>query len=151
MALNSCTAALHLALEALGVGPGDEVIVPTWTFAASAEVVAYLGARPVLVDVDARTLNATPETILAAVTARTKAVVVGAFRGPAGRDRDDHALLDARGIPGCGGRRPRVSRAGSAARTADTSGDVVDNLTGLVIGLVAAAAYLHLRRGRSRA
>src|SRR6478735_7954047 len=60
IALNSATAALHLALEALGVGPRDEVIVPTWTFAASAEVVAYRGARPVLVDVDPRTLNATP-------------------------------------------------------------------------------------------
>jgi len=76
VALNSATAALHLALEALGVGPGDEVIVPTWTFAASAEVVVYRGARPVLVDVDRRTLNATPESILAAVTPRTRAVVV---------------------------------------------------------------------------
>ena len=75
VALSSATAALHLALEALGVGPGDEVIVPTWTFAASAEVVAYRGARPVLVDVDRRTLNATPEMILAAVTPRTRAVV----------------------------------------------------------------------------
>lgn len=75
IALNSATAALHLALEALGVGPGDEVIVPTWTFAASAEVVAYLGARPVLVDIDRRTLNATPDTILAAVTPRTRAVI----------------------------------------------------------------------------
>jgi dTDP-4-amino-4,6-dideoxygalactose transaminase len=75
IALNSCTASLHLALEAIGVGPGDEVIVPTWTFAASAEVVAYLGARPVLVDVDGRTLNATPEAVLDAVTPRTRAVV----------------------------------------------------------------------------
>lgn len=75
VALNSATAALHLALEALGVGSGDEVVVPTWTFAASAEVVAYLGARPVLVDVDRRTLNVTPEAILAALTPRTRAVV----------------------------------------------------------------------------
>lgn len=75
VALNSATAALHLALEALGVGPDDEVIVPTWTFAASAEVVAYLGARPVLVDVDRRTLNATPEAMLAAVTPRTRAAI----------------------------------------------------------------------------
>lgn len=75
IALNSATAALHLALEAIGVGPGDEVIVPTWTFAASAEVVAYLGARPVLVDIDRRTLNATPDTILAALTPRTRAVM----------------------------------------------------------------------------
>jgi perosamine synthetase len=75
VALNSATAALHLALEAIGVGPGDEVIVPTWTFAASAEVVVYLGATPILVDVEPTTLNASVDTILAAVTARTRAVV----------------------------------------------------------------------------
>jgi dTDP-4-amino-4,6-dideoxygalactose transaminase len=75
IALNSATAALHLALEAVGVGPGDEVIVPTWTFAASAEVVIYLGARPVLVDVDETTLNATTEAMVAAATARTKAAI----------------------------------------------------------------------------
>jgi dTDP-4-amino-4,6-dideoxygalactose transaminase len=75
VALNSATAALHLSLEALGIGPGDEVIVPTWTFAASAEVVIYRGARPVLVDIDRRTLNTTPEIVLDAMTARTKAVV----------------------------------------------------------------------------
>lgn len=75
VALNSATAALHLALEALGVGPGDEVIVPTWTFAASAEVVVYLGARPILIDIDRATLNMTVEGVLAAVTPRTKAVV----------------------------------------------------------------------------
>ena len=75
IALNSATAALHLALEAFGVGPGDEVIVPTWTFAASAEVVTYLGARPVLVDIDRRTLNATPDAVLAAATPRTRSVM----------------------------------------------------------------------------
>jgi dTDP-4-amino-4,6-dideoxygalactose transaminase len=57
VAVNSCTAALHLALEALGVGPGDEVVVPTMTFAATAEVVHYLGARPVLIDCHPETLN----------------------------------------------------------------------------------------------
>ena len=57
VALNSCTAALHLALEALGVGAGDEVLVPTMTFAATAEVVRYLGARPVLMDCHPETLN----------------------------------------------------------------------------------------------
>jgi dTDP-4-amino-4,6-dideoxygalactose transaminase len=81
IALNSATAGLHLALEALGVGPEHEVIVPTWTFAASAEVVAYLGARPILVDVDPVTLNATPEAIRAAVTPRTRAVIVVHFGG----------------------------------------------------------------------
>ncbi len=75
IALNSATAGLHLALEALGVGPGDEIIVPTWTFTATAEVAVYLGARPVLVDVDPITLNATPDAVAAAVTERTKAVM----------------------------------------------------------------------------
>jgi dTDP-4-amino-4,6-dideoxygalactose transaminase len=75
VALNSATAALHLALDALDVGPDDEVILPTWTFAATGEVVAYRGARPVLVDVDAATLNATPDAVLAAVTPRTRAMI----------------------------------------------------------------------------
>jgi dTDP-4-amino-4,6-dideoxygalactose transaminase len=99
IALNSATAALHLALEAFGVDEGDEVIVPTWTFAASAEVVAYRRARPVLVDVDPDTLNATPEAILAAVTPRTKAVVAVHI---AGRPMAIDALvgaLDPVGIP----------------------------------------------------
>jgi dTDP-4-amino-4,6-dideoxygalactose transaminase len=75
IALNSATAALHLILDSLGVGADDEVVVPTWTFAASGEVIAYRGARPVLVDIDRRTLNATPEAMLAAVTPRTRAVM----------------------------------------------------------------------------
>src|SRR3979490_1711550 len=51
IALNSCTAGLHMALAALGIGPGDEVIVPTFTFCATANVVVHVGARPVLVDI----------------------------------------------------------------------------------------------------
>lgn len=57
LALNSCTAALHLSLEALGVSTGDTVLLPPYTFAASAEVVRYLGARPIFVDVDPTTAN----------------------------------------------------------------------------------------------
>jgi perosamine synthetase len=98
IALNSATAALHLALEAIGIGPDDEVVVPTWTFAASAEVIAYLGARPVLVDIDARTLNTTPELILAAVTPRTRAVVVVHFGGLPVEVERLVALLDPLGI-----------------------------------------------------
>jgi dTDP-4-amino-4,6-dideoxygalactose transaminase len=98
VALNSATAALHLALEAMGVGPDDEVIVPTWTFAASAEVVAYRGARPVLVDVDAATLNATPEAIVAAVTPRTKAVIVVHVAGRPIEIERLVELLEPRGI-----------------------------------------------------
>lgn len=75
IAVNSATAGLHLALEAVGVGPGDEVIVPTYTFTASAEVVRYLGAHPVFIDCDPATLNITPEAIDRAVTPRTKAVM----------------------------------------------------------------------------
>ncbi len=99
IALNSATAALHLALEALGVGPDDEVIVPTWTFAASAEVVTYRGARPVLVDIDARSLNATPEAILAAVTPRTRAVIAVHVAGLPMEIERLVALLEPRGIP----------------------------------------------------
>ena len=67
VALNSCTAALHLSLEALGVLPGDHVYVPTYTFASSAEVVRYLGAVPVLVDVEPTSSNLDPEALRAAV------------------------------------------------------------------------------------
>ena len=98
IALNSATAALHLALEAMGVGPDDEVIVPTWTFAASAEVVAYRGARPVLVDVEAATLNATPEAIVAAVTPRTRAVIVVHVAGRPIEIERLVELLEPRGI-----------------------------------------------------
>lgn len=99
VALNSATAGLHLACEALDIGPGDEVIVPTWTFAATAEVVTYLGARPVLVDIDPVTLNVTPETVLDALTPRTKAVMAVHI---AGRPLQIHRLvdlLDQRGVP----------------------------------------------------
>ncbi len=73
--VNSGTAALHLALEAIGIGPDDEVIVPTWTFTASAEVVRYLGATPVLVDVGHTDLNIDVAAVERAITPRTKAVI----------------------------------------------------------------------------
>lgn len=73
--VNSGTAALHLALEAIGVAPGDEVIVPTWTFTASAEVVRYLGARPVFVDVRPDDLNIDVRLVERALTERTKAII----------------------------------------------------------------------------
>ena len=81
LALNSATAALHLSLEALGIGSADEVVVPTYTFAACGEVVRYLGARPRLADVDARTMNLTAETFEAALRPNTKAVIVVHFGG----------------------------------------------------------------------
>jgi dTDP-4-amino-4,6-dideoxygalactose transaminase len=75
LAVNSATAGLHLALEALGIGPGDEVIAPTLTFTATVEVVRYLGADPVLVDIDPVTLNLDVAKVRAAITPRTKAIM----------------------------------------------------------------------------
>ena len=72
---SSGTAALHLALCALNVGPGDEVIVPDVTFVASANAVKYVGATPVFVDVDLKTWNASIDAIRSAVTPRTRAIV----------------------------------------------------------------------------
>ena len=74
IAVNSCTAGLHIALAALGIGSGDEVIVPTLTFCSTANVVVHLGARPVLVDVG-EDFNVTPEAIERAITPRTKAII----------------------------------------------------------------------------
>jgi len=75
IAVSSATAGLHLALEAVGVGPGDEVITSPYTFTATAEVVRYLGADPVFVDIDPATLNLSPEKIERAVTSRTRAII----------------------------------------------------------------------------
>jgi dTDP-4-amino-4,6-dideoxygalactose transaminase len=76
VALNSATAALHLAFEALGVTADDEVIVPTYTFAASAETILYQRARPILVDVDPDTANADPAAVVAAIGPKTRAIEV---------------------------------------------------------------------------
>ena len=75
IAVNSCTAAMHLALEAIGLRAGDEVITTPYTFAATAEVIRYFDARPVLVDVDRRCLNIRPDAIEAAITPRTRAII----------------------------------------------------------------------------
>ena len=75
IAVNSCTAALHLALEAIGIEEGDEVIVPTMTFTASAEVVLYLKAKPVFVDCLSDSLNIDPQRIERAITEKTKAII----------------------------------------------------------------------------
>jgi perosamine synthetase len=79
--LNSCTAALHLALEAVGVRGGDEVIVPAMTFAATAEVVRYFDAIPVIVDVRATDHNVDPAAVERALSPRTKAVIPVHFAG----------------------------------------------------------------------
>ncbi|MEI6739324.1 MAG: DegT/DnrJ/EryC1/StrS family aminotransferase [Gemmatimonadaceae bacterium] len=81
VAINSATAGLHLALEALGVGPGDEVITTTHTFTATAEVVRYLGATPVFVDVKPDTLCIDADAVRAAVTPRTKVLIPVHYAG----------------------------------------------------------------------
>lgn len=81
VAVNSATAALHLAFEAIGIGEGDEVIVPTYTFAASAETVLYQRAHPILVDVDPVTANADPSAVAAALSPRACAIEVVHFAG----------------------------------------------------------------------
>lgn len=75
LATTSCTTALHLALVALGVGPGDEVILPAFTWVATANVVMYCGAKPILADVDTETYNINIQDALAKVTSKTKAII----------------------------------------------------------------------------
>jgi dTDP-4-amino-4,6-dideoxygalactose transaminase len=85
--LNSCTAALHLALEALGIRPGDEVVVPAITFASTAEVIRYLGAVPVIVDVKASDHNIDPDAVERAIGRKTRAIIPVHFAGmPADMD-----------------------------------------------------------------
>jgi perosamine synthetase len=75
VAVSSCTAALHLALEAIGLRPGDEVLVPTTTFTATAEVVTYMRGRPVLVEVEPKTLNIDLADAARRLTPRTRAII----------------------------------------------------------------------------
>lgn len=93
LAVNSCTSALHLGLEALGVGPGQKVFVPTMTFTASAEVIRYLGADPVFLDVEYGTSLVTPEILRRAIERNpdVKTLVVVHFGGQSA------AMLDANG------------------------------------------------------
>ncbi|MGE0821957.1 MAG: DegT/DnrJ/EryC1/StrS family aminotransferase [Candidatus Binatia bacterium] len=81
VAVNSCTAALHLALDAVGIREGDEVLVPTMTFAATAEVVLYFRARPVFVDCQADTCNLDPNQLERLITSKTRAVIPVHFAG----------------------------------------------------------------------
>lgn len=76
VAVSSCTTALHTGLVVLGVGPGDEVVVPSFSFIATTNAVRYVGATPVFADVDLATGNLTPDTVERVVTPRTKAVIL---------------------------------------------------------------------------
>lgn len=81
VAVGSCTAALHLALKILGVGPGDEVVTTPLTFTATANVIVHTGARPVFADVDERSGNLDPEAAAAVITPRTRAIIVVHYAG----------------------------------------------------------------------
>ena len=98
VAVNSATAGLHLALEALGIGAGDEVIVPSLTFTATAEVARYLGADVRLVDVDARTLCVDAAAVEAAITPRTRAMLPVHYGGLACDMAALHALAERHGL-----------------------------------------------------
>ncbi|MGH9529185.1 MAG: DegT/DnrJ/EryC1/StrS family aminotransferase [Terriglobales bacterium] len=98
VAVSSCTAALHLALDAIGLRPGDEVLVPTNTFTATAEAVTYMGGRPVLVDIDERTLNISVVDAEEKLTSRTRAMIPVHFSGlPCDLD-EIHALAKSRDL-----------------------------------------------------
>jgi dTDP-4-amino-4,6-dideoxygalactose transaminase len=98
LALNSCTAGLHLALQVLGVGPGDEVIVPTLTFAASVNVIEHVGATPVFVDVRDDTLNVDPDAVGRAITERTRAAIIVHYGGHPAEMAPLQRLADERGF-----------------------------------------------------
>ncbi|HEX8206159.1 MAG TPA: DegT/DnrJ/EryC1/StrS family aminotransferase [Solirubrobacteraceae bacterium] len=118
------TEAITIALRALGVGPGDEVVVPSFTFYASAEAIPPTGATPVFCDIDLDTLCVTPETVKAALTPRTKAVVVVHLFGNVAPVADIEAL----GVPvvedaaqAAGARSPLGHRVGSLGTMATFS------------------------------
>lgn len=98
VAVSNGTAALHAAMHAIGIGPGDEVIVPPITFAASANCVLYQGAVPVFADVDAGTLLIDPTCVAASITSRTRAILAVDYAGQACRYDDLRALADQHGL-----------------------------------------------------
>ncbi|MFA0391317.1 DegT/DnrJ/EryC1/StrS family aminotransferase [Vibrio splendidus] len=98
VAVNSATSGLHLALEAVGVGEGDEVILPTYTFTATAEIVRYLGATPVMVDIEPDTYNMSVSAFEKAITDKTKAVIPVHFAGFACEMDSILSIAKSRGI-----------------------------------------------------
>ncbi|MER5995488.1 DegT/DnrJ/EryC1/StrS family aminotransferase [Streptomyces viridosporus] len=98
VALTSCTAALHTALKAYGIGPGDEVIVPTMTFVATATSVVHAGATPVLADVEPEHLTLDPDQVKSLITERTKAVVPVHYGGRMAAMAPLRELCDAHGL-----------------------------------------------------
>ena len=99
IALNSCTGGLHCVLTALGIGAGDEVITTTFTFVATGHVIAWTGAKPVLVDIDPKTFNIDPKLIEKAITPRTKAIMPVHFGGLSCDMDEINAIANKHNIP----------------------------------------------------
>ncbi len=100
VAVSSCTTALHLTLIVAGIGPGDEVVVPSLSFIATANAVRYVGAEPVFADVDEATQNLVPATVEPCLTERTRAVILVDQAGDARRPgRHARAVRAARTSP----------------------------------------------------
>jgi len=99
VAVNSCTAAMHLALESIGLRPGDEVITTPYTFAATAEVIRYFDARPVFVDIDPPTFNIDASRIKGAITCHTRAILPVHIAGLAADLGAIHEIAKQHGLP----------------------------------------------------
>ena len=97
-AVGSATHALHLSVRSLGIGPDDEVIVPTFTFAATANVVSYTGAVPILADVDSGTFNILPSEIKKRISKRTRAIIVVHYGGQSCDMREIISICKDRGL-----------------------------------------------------
>ena len=139
VALSSGTAALDVALQALDVGPGDEVIVPAFTYVATVNAVVRRGALPVMVDVEPRTLNVDPDAVRAALTSRTRGVVFIDYGGGAAdhaaleriaRDHDTFLLHDAAHSVGTAAHGRRVGAWGVAATLSFHVAKVVTSVEG---------------------
>ncbi len=153
-AVNSGTAALHLALVALAIGPGDEVVVPSFTFAASANAVRLAGADPVFVDIDPATYCMDPGAVRSAITGRTRAVMpVHLYGHPADMTAiaalaADHGLLVVEDAAQAHGARWAGHRVGSGSDAAAFSLYPTKNMTAGEGGMVATADAASARRVR---
>jgi dTDP-4-amino-4,6-dideoxygalactose transaminase/nucleoside-diphosphate-sugar epimerase len=143
VAVNSCTGALHLALAALGVGPGDEVITSPITWPSTANVVVHLGARPVFVDVERDTLNIDPDLIEAAITDKTKVIIPVHMAGhPCDMDRiteiaEKHGLQVVEDAAHAIGAAFKGRRIGTISKATCFSFYPIKNITTIEGGLVA--------------
>jgi dTDP-4-amino-4,6-dideoxygalactose transaminase len=143
IAVSSGTAALHLALSSLNVGPGDEVITTPLTFAATVNAILYVGATPVLADVDPLTLNLSPMDVASKVTSRTRAILVVHYGGAAANMRAIEELAGKNGLvvvedaAHAMGASYQGQRIGSSSRAACFSFHPVKNMTTGEGGLLA--------------